>query len=131
MSSYLNITAVGNVGRDPELRYTASGVAVCDFSLAVNKSYTKADGERVERTVWLKVTCWRQLAEIVSQYVKKGRQVMVIGSLIEADSYEGRDGNTRTSLNLTADQVIFLQGGERTDAGESRTFTPDSADLPF
>jgi single-strand DNA-binding protein len=129
MSSYLNITAVGNVGRDPELRYTASGVAVCDFSLAVNKSYTKADGERVERTVWLKVTCWRQLAEIVSQYVKKGRQVMVIGSLIEADSYEGRDGNTRTSLNLTADNVVFLGG--RDNAGESRTFTPDSVDVPF
>jgi single-strand DNA-binding protein len=130
MSSYLNITAVGNVGgRDPELRYLPNGTAVTDFSLAVDKSYTKQDGEKVERTVWLKVTAWRRTAEVVSQYVKKGQQVMVIGSLIEADSYEGRDGNTRTTLNLTADNVVFLGG--RDNAGESRTFTPDSADLPF
>jgi single-strand DNA-binding protein len=116
--TYVNLTIVGNVGRDPELRYTPSGIAVTDFSIATNKRWQDQNGQQQERTTWYRVTCWRRQAEVVAQYVKKGRQVMVIASQIEADAYEGKDGQTRTTLNVTADQVVFLQGGDSNFSGD-------------
>jgi single-strand DNA-binding protein len=146
--TYQQITIVGNVGRDPELKYTGSGVAVTDFSVATNKRWTNQNGEQQERTTWYRVTCWRKQAEIVAQYVKKGRQVMVIASQIEANAYTGNDGTARASLDVTADQVIFLSdggtagggGGGRRDvdaAGggfpQDNDFAPpgDVGDIPF
>ena len=76
---YQQITLVGNLGNDPEMRYTPSGVPVVSFSLAVNKSWTTPDGQRQDRTTWFRVTAWRKTAEIVSQYLTKGRQVLIIG----------------------------------------------------
>jgi len=138
--SYQNITIVGNVGSDdPQLRYTPSGIAVTDFSVAVNRSYTKDDGTKVEQVTWYRVTCWRRQAEVVAQYVKKGRQVMVIASQVEANAYAGRDGEPRASLDVTADQVIFLQGGDAGQSGGSASYDADtssldainSSDIPF
>jgi single-strand DNA-binding protein len=108
--TYQQITLVGNVGRDPELRFTSSGIAVTDFSLAVNRVWTDQSGQKQERVTWWRVTCWRRQAEVVAQYVKKGKQVLVTASQIEADAYMGRDGEPRASLNITADEVRFLSG---------------------
>lgn len=111
---YQQITLVGNLGNDPEMRYTPGGVPVASFNLAVNKSWTSQDGQRQDKTTWFRVTAWRKQAEIVSQYLTKGRQVMVIGEVDEARAYVDRDGNSRASLEVTAQVIKFL--GNRGDA---------------
>jgi single-strand DNA-binding protein len=126
--SFQQITIVGRAGNDPSLKYTQSGVAVTDFSLAVNRKWTDSNGERKEQVTWYRVTCWRKTAEIVAQYVKKGRQVMVVASQIEANAYAGNDGEPRASLDVTADQVIFLSGGE-SQPRQERSYNEE--DLPF
>lgn len=110
---YQQITLVGNLGNDPEMRYTPGGVPVASFNLAVNKSWTSQDGQRQDKTTWFRVTAWRKQAEIVSQYLTKGRQVMVIGEVDEARAYVDRDGNNRASLEVTAQVIKFL--GNRND----------------
>lgn len=110
---YQQITLVGNLGNDPEMRYTPSGVPVTSFNLAVNKSWTTPDGQRQDRTTWFRVTAWRKTAEIVSQYLTKGRQVLIIGEIEDARPYTDRDGNMRASLEVTAQIVKFL--GNRGD----------------
>lgn len=111
--SYQQLIIVGNVGRDPELRYVGSGIAVTDISIAVTKKWTDQQGNRQETTTWWKVTCWRKTAEVVAQYVRKGKQVLVVASQIEAETYQGRDGQARTQLKATADSVQML--GSRSD----------------
>lgn len=115
--TYQQLTIIGNVGRDPELRYTGNGIAVTDFSLACNERYNDQQGNSQERTTWYRVTCWRRQAEVVAQYVKRGRQVMVVASRIEANAYEGKDGQPRASLDVTADRVVFLQGSSDVAGG--------------
>ena len=109
---YQQITLIGNLGNDPEMRYTPSGVAVASFSLAVNKSWTTEGGEKQDRTTWFRVTCWRKQAEIVSQYLGKGKQVMVVGEVEEARAFTDKSGNQRASLEVTATIVRFLSGGK-------------------
>ncbi|MBV7334688.1 single-stranded DNA-binding protein [Chloroflexi bacterium TSY] len=110
---YQQITLVGNLGNDPEMRYTPSGVPVASFRLAVNKSWTTQDGQRQDKTTWFRITTWRKTAEIVSQYLTKGRQVLVIGEVDEPRPYTDREGNLRASLEVTAQIVKFL--GNRSD----------------
>lgn len=108
MSGYQYTIIIGNVGRDPELRQTQSGVAVCDFSVAVTRRWNdRLTGEQREKTTWFKVTAWRSLAEIASQYVRKGMQIMVAGE-VAASAYIGQDGQPRASLELTAQDIRFL-----------------------
>ena len=104
---YQQITIIGNVGRDPEMHYTQGGVAVCDFSVAVNKRYTTADGEKREEVTWFRVTCWRQLAEVVGKYLTKGKQIMVVGE-VSGSAYIAKDGSPAASLEITANTVKFL-----------------------
>lgn len=136
---YQQVTIVGNVGRDPELRYTQSGVPVCDFSVAVNKVWTTGNGERQEKTTWFRVTCWRGLAETVNQYLRKGRQVFVVGE-IDASAYLNNAGQPAASLDLTATTVKFI--GSRDDdmsaGAPRRNYDDDFApppqqvdDIPF
>ncbi len=99
------------------MRYTPAGVPVADFSVAVNKRYTNKDGERVERTTWYKVTCWRKLAETCAQYLKKGRTVIVEGDLT-AEAYTARDGKPQAKLVITATSVQFVGGGRGDGEGE-------------
>ncbi len=120
---YQQITLVGNLGTDPEMRYTPSGVPVASFSLAVNKSWVGQDGQRQDKTVWFRVTAWRKLAETVSQYLTKGRQVMVVGEIEEARGYLDREGNARASLEVTAQTVRFLgQRGDNMMSGDSSSY---------
>jgi len=106
---------IGNLGRDPEMRYTPDGKPVTSFSVAVNKKW--ADGEK---TWWFRVTCWDRLAETANEYLKKGSLVMVIGE-IDANAWTAQDGTARGSLELTARNVKFLSapgGGAGAAGGE-------------
>lgn len=123
---YQQITLVGNLGSDPEMRYTPSGVPVTTFSVAVNKTWTTQDGQRQDKTTWFRVTAWRGLAENCSKFLSKGRQVFVVGEIEDARPWTDRDGNTRASLEVTAQTVKFI--GTRGDAtgggGGSSEFAP-------
>ena len=111
--SYQQIIIVGNVGRDPELKYLPSGVPVCNFTVAVNERWGTGD-DRKEKTTWFRVAAWRQLAETVSQYLTKGSQVMVIGT-VDGRAYTDNSGQPAVSLELTARDVRFL--GSRAEGG--------------
>ncbi len=116
---YQQITLVGNLGQDPEMRYTPSGVPVTSFSVAVNKTWTNQEGQRQDKTTWFRVTTWRKQAEVVSQYLTKGSRVMVVGEMDEARPWTDRDGNNRASLEVTANQVRFLSGRGEDTGGSS------------
>ncbi len=107
------IVIVGNLGSDPDMRYTPSGVPVTSFSVAVNRKVKLQDGTLQDKTTWFRVTAWRQLAENCSQYLAKGRQVLIEGE-VEGSAYMAQDGTPRASLELTARDVRFL--GTRADA---------------
>jgi single-strand DNA-binding protein len=124
---YEQLTIVGNLGRDPEMRYTPSGKPVTNFSVAVNTRWTNSDGSDGERVTWYKVACWGKLAEVTNQYLAKGRKVMVVSRRIEAEAYIDKEGEARAALKVTADAVKFLdaRGEERTEAAE------DKEEIPF
>ena len=107
---YQKIIIVGNLGRDPEMRYTPDGTPVTHFSVATSRRWTDASGQQQERTVWFRVSAWRRLAETCNQYLSKGRQVLVEGDIQEPRVYQGRDGEWRASLDVRAWTVKFLGG---------------------
>ena len=98
------VTVVGNLTREPELRYTPSGAAVAKFGLAVNRSYTNRNGEKVEDTSFFNVNAWRQLAENVAESLSTGTRVIVSGRL-QSRSWETEDGQKRTVVEIEADEV--------------------------
>jgi len=112
--SFNKITIIGNLGRDPELRYTPQGDAVCDFSVAVNDRRRDKSGEFQDNTTWFKVTLWRKLAENASKFLTKGRQVFVEGRL-QVEEWTDRDGKNRYSLVIQGSELQFLgeKGGEQ------------------
>lgn len=114
--SYQQITIIGNLGNDPEMRFTPAGVPVCSFSIAVNRTWNDANGAKQEKTTWFRVTCWRKLAEIVSQYATKGSQVLVVGEIEDPRIWTDKEGTARSSLEITAQNVRFL--GSRGGNGE-------------
>ncbi|MBK8024097.1 MAG: single-stranded DNA-binding protein [Chloroflexi bacterium] len=116
MAGFQQVIVVGNLGRDPELRYTQAGVPVCSFSVAVTTMSGQGDA-RQEKTTWFRVSAWRELGERCQQYLAKGRQVMVIGT-VETRAYQDNAGQPASSLELTARDVRFL--GSREDGGGSR-----------
>ena len=105
---FQQITLVGNLGRDPEMRYTPSGVPVASFSVATSKRYQSQDGQWQEKTVWFRVTAWRKTAETVSQYLTKGSKVLIVGELEEPRTWVDKEGNTQVSLDVTAQTIRFL-----------------------
>lgn len=120
MASVSKITLVGNLGRDPETRYTPNGRMNVTFTLAVNRRRTDASGNLQESTNWFRVTGWGRLAESLDKLTQqgalaKGRQVFVAGNF-EAREYQDQNGQTRTSLDVNADEVQLL--GSRGDGGE-------------
>lgn len=137
MSGWSQTIIVGNVGRAPEMRYLPSGVPVCNFTVAVNEVYGTGE-ERREKTIWYRVAAWRRLAETVNQYVTKGQQIMVIGT-VEARAYTDNAGQPQASLELTARDIRFLGSkGEREGGGSGNggyeDFAPppdNMGDIPF
>lgn len=108
--SYQNTIIVGNLGGDAELRHTQSGQVVANVGVAVNRSYTGKDGQKVESTTWFRVALWGKFAESLAPYLTKGKQVLVEGR-VEARAFIGRDGEAKASLELTAENVRLLGGG--------------------
>ena len=107
MASLNRVMLIGNVGTDPEMRFTASGNPVTSFRIATNRVYTTSDGERKQETEWFTVVAWRKQAESCNQYLTKGQRVYVEGSL-RTRNWEGRDGQKRTTVEVIANRVLFL-----------------------
>lgn len=122
-----NVTFLGNLGTDPDHRFTQNGVPVTHFDLAVNRVWTDDAGEKQEKTTWVRVTCWRKLAETCGEHLTKGRQVLVIGELEEASAFIDKEGNARASNEVTARRVVFL-GGNGEASAESAAADGSTAD---
>ncbi|NIS79571.1 MAG: single-stranded DNA-binding protein [Anaerolineales bacterium] len=137
---FQKIILVGNLGRDPEMRYTPSGQAVCNLNIATNRTWSR-DGEQQKETAWFRVTVWGRQAETVHQYLRKGRTVLVEGRLNPDENgnprvWTGNDGQARASFEVTAQTVRFLGGrGEASDFDNGDAFPaggPQSEDeIPF
>lgn len=134
MSRSLNkVQLIGNLGKDPELKYTPSGVAVATFSIATSESWKDQDGNQQEKTEWHNIVAWRKLAEICGEYLKKGKKVYLEGKL-QTRNYE-KDGIKRYVTEIVADQLIMLDGGGGAGKGSSSSSTasessPMQADVP-
>ena len=113
---YQKIIIAGNLGRDPEMRYTQDGTPVTNFSVATNRRWTNPDGSQGEETIWFRVSAWRRLAETCNEYLQKGRPVLVEGRLRPDPAtggpriWTGNDGIARASFEITALTVTFLGG---------------------
>jgi single-strand DNA-binding protein len=119
---FQQLMLVGNLGNDPEMRYTPSGDPVTSFSLAVNRVWNDRNGQRQEKTIWFRVSAWRRTAEVVSQYATKGSRVLVIGEIEEPRIYTDRNGEQRVSLDVTAQTVKFMS--PRGEAGQEAGAVP-------
>lgn len=131
--SFNRVTLLGRLGQDPELKYTPSGVAVCNFSLATSERFEK-DGQKHERVEWHRVVVYGKLAELCSKYLAKGRQAFVEGRL-QTRNWEDQSGQKKYSTEIIAQVVQFLgsnsetKNSESETAGEAPGFTSDS--IPF
>jgi single-strand DNA-binding protein len=122
------VILVGRLGKDPDLRYTASGTAVANFTVATSERFKDRNGEQQERTEWHNIVVWRNLAEICGKYLKKGKQVYIEGK-IQTRSYDDRDGNKRYITEIVADQMQML--GRAGDEGDTqRGYEPPLQDEP-
>jgi single-strand DNA-binding protein len=128
MASLNKIMLIGNVGSDPEMRYTPNGKAVTSFRMATNYRYVGPDGERREETEWFRVSVWGRQAESCNQFLSKGKRVYVEGRL-HSRNWEGQDGQMRTSLEVSANRVIFLDRVAPVSLSEEGELEPE--DLPF
>ncbi len=133
MAGYQYTIIIGNVGRDPEIRYLDNGAAVCSFSVAVTERWKdRQTNEPREKTTWFRVTAWRKLAETCNQYVHKGMQIMVTGT-VSASAYTNPAGEPTATLELTARDVQFLSGRDG-QGGRPDDFAPPPSnvdDIPF
>ena len=117
MPNLNKVMLMGNITRDPEVRYTPKGTAVTDISLAVNRSYTLDDGERREETTFVDVTYWGRQAEVIGEYMKKGRPIYVEGRL-QLDQWEDKNtGQNRSRLKIVGDNFQFLGGRDGNSGG--------------
>ena len=138
MASLNKVMLIGNLGADPEIRYTPSGAAVANFRMATKDQWTSKEGERQERTEWHRVVAWRRLGEICGEYLHKGSLVYIEGSL-QTREWEDRDGNKRYTTEINAWRMQMLdragKSGEATSQderfpAEEPIDTPDD-DIPF
>ena len=113
------ILIIGNLGSDPEMRYTPNGNPVTSFTVATNRRYTTAEGEQREETEWFTVSAWNRLGETINQYLTKGRRVYVEGRL-KSSTWTGNDGETRFRNEITANQILMLDR-ERSTEDEPNT----------
>lgn len=138
---YVSLIVVGNLGRDPETRYTTSGQPVCNFSVASTRKYNGSDGVLVEETTWFKVSAWGKSAENCQKYLRKGSKVLVDGRLIVDPAtggprvYTKNDGTSGASFEINAHTVRFLSSRGEGDAGEAEVGEPGAPatqdDIPF
>ena len=119
MASYNRVILVGNLTRDPELRYTPNGTAVCDIGLAINERYKNQSGEWVDSTVFADVTLWQRTAEIAQEYLHKGSPVLIDGKLA-LDQWQTNDGQKRSKLKVICEKLQMLGGKGDGDGGSRR-----------
>ena len=117
MKSLNRVQLIGRLGKNPEVRYTANGSAVANFSLATNESWTGKDGQKNERTEWHNIVAWGKLGEICGEYLTKGKQIYIEGRLTTR-SWEDKDGNKRYTTEIRAENMIML-GGSGSGSGSS------------
>ncbi len=137
---YHTLLIVGNVGKEPELRYTPSGQAVCSFSVATNRQYTAGNGEQVKETIWFRVSTWGKTAEACNQYLKKGAKVLIEGRLTPDKVtggpriWQNQSGESASSFEVTASTVRFLSS-RSTEEGHAESQIggelPPEDDIPF
>ena len=134
MAGLCKATIIGNLGGDPEMRYTPAGRAFTTFNVACNRTYTTPEGERREETEWFRVTAWSRLAELCNQFLSKGRRVYIEGRL-SSRSWEGADGQKRFSLEIAASEMVLLDSRPRSEAGETHSAAEETANdldsIPF
>jgi single-strand DNA-binding protein len=144
---FQTIILAGNLGRDPEMRYTPSGQAVTSFSVATNRQYTNNNGETIKETMWFRVSVWGKMAEVCNQYLKKGSKVLVEGRLTADPAtggpriWSGQDGSNRASFEVNAQTVRFLSSRGENESGSMAGAAPvtdegmapvgDEGDIPF
>ena len=137
---YQKMIIAGNLGRAPEMRYTPSGQAVTNFSVATNYSYTNASGERVKETTWFRVSAWGKQAETCNQYLTTGSKVMVEGRLVADKAtggpriYNKNDGSPAASFEIRSERVVFLSSRgdqDQAPAGFTNMDVPEDDDIPF
>jgi single-strand DNA-binding protein len=114
---------IGNLGADPDMRYTPSGAGVCEMRIATNESWTHKSGQRQERTEWHKIVVWGKRAELCAKYLSKGRQCFVEGRL-RTRSWEDKEGNKRYTTEIVATDVQFLGGGSGKGGSSGGDFPP-------
>ncbi|HUI31328.1 MAG TPA: single-stranded DNA-binding protein [Candidatus Acidoferrales bacterium] len=130
------VTLIGNLGKDPELRYAPSGSAVASFSLATSEQWKDQEGNPQERTSWHNIIVWGKLAEIAAEYLKKGHKVYVEGRVQYRD-YETKDGNKRYVTEIVVNDLVMLGGqrqqgqGEEGAPGAPPAVSEEKDDLPF
>jgi len=135
MSGVNKVILLGNLGKDPEVRYLDNGVVVANFSLATTENYKNKLGERVSQTEWHNIVVWRGLAEVAEKYLKKGSSVYIEGK-IKTRKWEDKDGNTRYNTEILADNMTMLgskQSHENSQSSASGSVSSidKSDDLPF
>ncbi|MCC6690765.1 MAG: single-stranded DNA-binding protein [Bacteroidia bacterium] len=140
MAGINKVILVGNLGKDPEVRYLEGGVAVANFSLATSESYKDKNGNKVESTEWHNIVMWRGLAEVAEKRLKKGMQIYIEGKL-RTRSWEDKEKNKRYTTEIVADNMIMLGRKENNSAGIQQPTAPSNPiasannsstdDLPF
>ncbi|MCL5264855.1 MAG: single-stranded DNA-binding protein [Chloroflexi bacterium] len=134
MAGSLNkVMIIGNVGRDPEMRYTQSGAPVTSFSVAASRRWTTPEGEQREETEWFNVVTWNKLAETANRYVAKGSKVYIEGRL-QTRSWEGQDGQKRYRTEVVANSLIMLDSRQKSAGGTDEVFVPEDIEpeeIPF
>ena len=134
MAGLNKVMIIGNVGTDPEMRFTPNGSPVTSFRLATSRTYASTDGERKQETEWFTIVTWNRLAETCNQFLTKGQKAYVEGRL-RTRSWEGQDGQKRTRVEVVANSVLFLDRGGAaatpTEEPVEGTETAEAEDLPF
>ena len=135
MANLNKVLLIGNLTRDPELRYLQNGTAVCDFGLAVNRNWRTPGGEQKEEVLFIDVTAWAKQAEVVSEFLQKGRPVFVEGRL-KLDQWTAQDGQKRSRVSVVMERFQFLDargagaGGGAAEGGASRRKDAPQKDVP-
>jgi single-strand DNA-binding protein len=130
MPNLNSVHLIGNCTRDPELRYTPNGTAICDIGVAINRSYTSDDGQKREDTTFVDVTLWARVAEIAAQYLKKGAPVFIDGRL-QLDTWDDKQtGQKRTKLKVVGENIQFLGARPQSEAGPSSPSQPARTPAP-
>lgn len=131
MAGVNKVILVGNLGKDPEIRYLDNGIAVANFSLATTENYKNKQGERVSQTEWHNIVLWRGLAEVAEKYLKKGSSIYIEGK-IKNRKWEDKDGNTRYNTEILGDNMTMLGAKPSSEETSLKTNTQETNDdLPF